>query len=82
MKEQDIQSSIKKKLKKQGWTVLKIIQLSDNGYPDLLCLKQGQVKWIEVKRPGEKPSELQLHRINQLKKEGFDAVWVSSADEI
>lgn len=77
MKEQKIQSKIIKKLENDDWLVLKIIKLSKAGYPDLLCLKDGKIMFIEVKRPEGKLSELQKVRIEQLKDKGFECkIWV------
>lgn len=78
MSESKIQSKIKLLFKKSGYKVLKIIQLSENGFPDLLCMKNGKSIWIEVKDKGEKPSKLQLYRLKQLKENGFDAYWTDS----
>ena len=49
MLESNIQSSIKKKLQSDGWIVVKLIKTSMNGIPDLMCLKEGEVKFLEVK---------------------------------
>jgi len=65
--EKDIQAAIKKRLEKSGWLVIKLIQTSLNGIPDLLCIRDGESVFIEVKRPGGKVSPLQTYRIGQLK---------------
>jgi hypothetical protein len=68
------QSQVIKHYEKNGWTVLNIIKLSDNGYPDLLCMKFGEVDtWIECKEGGDTLKPLQKHRLNQLIAQGFDA---------
>lgn len=78
--ESKIQSKIKKNLESDGWKVIKIIQLSENGYPDLMAMKNGEIVFIEVKREGCKPSPLQLLRIEQLKKNGFKSLWTDDKD--
>lgn len=78
--ESKIQNIIKRKLESNGFKVLKIIQLSENGYPDLMALKNGEVIFIEVKDTGKKPTKLQLHRIEQLQKIGFKAFWIDNTD--
>lgn len=61
------QTKIKNELKKNGWTVLKVIKLSDNGYPDLLCMKKGEKDiWIEVKEINDTLKPLQKQRIDEL----------------
>lgn len=77
MLESAIQSSIKKKLEADGWIVVKLIKTSMNGIPDLLALKGGCSRFIEVKQPKGVLSEIQKYRINQLKEMGFDVrVWI------
>jgi Holliday junction resolvase len=80
--EQILQSKIKKYLIGQGWIVIKTIQLSDNGYPDLFCFKNGITVFIEVKAKGKVPTELQLYRISELKKQGFTAFWTDDFKNI
>lgn len=80
--ESKIQAKIKRQLELNGWKVLKIIQLSENGYPDLLCLKNGNAMFIECKDVGKKPNKLQLHRIEQLKELGFKAFWTDGEIQI
>ena len=63
------QSKVIKQYESQGWTVLNIIKLSDNGYPDLLCMKLGEVDtWIECKEGGDTLKPMQKYRIDQLRK--------------
>ena len=65
------QTNTIKKLKKQGWKVLKIIRLNESGYPDLLALKQGQAIFIECKEKNDTLKPLQLFRMNELSEIGF-----------
>ena len=67
------QSKIIKKYKSEGWIVIKTIKLSDSGYPDLFIFKDGQTKFIEVKKGNDSLKELQKFRIDELIKQGFDA---------
>ena len=67
------QSKIKKQFKELGYTVLKVIKLSDSGYPDLLLLKDGQATWIEIKEKSDTLKPLQKLRITELRQLGFDA---------
>jgi len=71
MTEQAIQSKIKKKLELSGWLVIKLMKTSMNGIPDLMCLREGQTMFIEVKTGKGVVSPLQLERISQLRKQGF-----------
>lgn len=57
----------------KGYKVLKIIRLNENGYPDLLCLKDGNSLWIESKESNDTLKPLQKKRIDELRKNGFEA---------
>lgn len=65
------QSRIIKRLQADGWLCVRLIQTNMNGIPDLLCLKDGTARFIEVKRNGEQPRPLQVHRHEQLRQAGF-----------
>ena len=72
------QAKIIAKLKAEGWLCVKLIKTSVNGIPDLLCLKNGNAMFIEVKQPDGKLSELQNVRIGQLLALGFDVkIWTA-----
>ena len=70
------QTQIKKKLEEDGWIVIKLIKTSMNGIPDLMCLKEGEVKFIEVKQPKGVISPIQQYVIDTLRINGFDVeIW-------
>lgn len=76
MLESKIQTKIKKRLEKDGWEVIKLIKTSWIGIPDLMALKDGKIKFIEVKQTIGILSEIQKLRIKQLKEKGFEVlVW-------
>jgi len=59
--ERRIVGKIAKKLRGNGWFVLKVhgSVYQRPGIPDLMCLKLGFYMWLEVKRPGGKVSLIQ-----------------------
>lgn len=71
MTESAIQSKIMKRLRAEGWFVIKIIVANMSGLPDLLALKPTAVLFVEVKRPGKKPSAIQEHMHAKLRALGF-----------
>lgn len=71
MTEAQIQSKIIDRYEKRGYMVVKLIQTSKNGIPDLLLLKDGIASFIEVKTETGRLSELQKFRIKQLEEKGF-----------
>lgn len=78
MLESQIQSKIKAQLEKKGYLVIKLIQTTLNGIPDLMALKNGTTIFIEVKRPNNKPTPLQSYRHQQLLKQGFQTIIATS----
>ena len=65
------QTKIKNYYSQKGYTVLKVIKLSANGYPDLYCFKKGYTDiWIESKEEHDRLSELQKLIIDQLNESG------------
>lgn len=80
--EASIQSSIKRTLEIYGWLVTKLIQTTTNGIPDLMALKNGKTVFIEVKRPGNKPTPLQLFRHDQLRRKGFEVIVATKISDI
>ena len=69
----NFQKKVKKEYDKKGYKVIKLIRLSENGYPDLMCLKDGKSLFIEVKEKNDTLKELQKYRIDQLRSMGFEA---------
>jgi hypothetical protein len=52
------------------------------GWPDdLFLIPGGRPLFIEFKRPGARPTPLQLFRLETLNALGYDAGWCDSADE-
>jgi Holliday junction resolvase len=73
MTEQQIQTKIIKRLEAEGYFVIKLIKTNKNGIPDLLAIRNGIARFIEVKRKGGIVSELQKYRIEELKSFGCQA---------
>lgn len=69
--EKKVQERIIKRYTDLGWMVIRLINTNKPGIPDLLLLKDGTARFIEVKRPGKKPRPLQEKRIAQLRAIGF-----------
>ena len=74
--ESKIQEKIVKNLERRGWYVVKIIQCTKNGWPDLQAVKDGKTVYIEVKDIGKEPDPLQLMRHKELRSAGA-AVYVT-----
>ena len=73
--EQQIQSEILKYLKGKGIWVFKVVTANRAGIPDIVgCVPTGQFIAVEVKRPGEKQSALQI--FNQMIIERNDGIYI------
>ena len=82
MTESKIQKKISDHYTKNGWIVVKLMKTSVNGIPDLMVMKNGVTKFIEVKKKGGKISELQKYRIKQLREQNFEAVVMDGIESI
>ena len=82
MTESKLQKKIIDDFTNRGFMVIKLIKTNTNGIPDLLILKNGIAKFVEVKKPGGKISQLQKYRIKKLREQGFDAVVMDGIDSI
>ena len=72
MTEQQIQAKLIKELEANGYYVVKLIRTNKNGIPDLIAIpKDSDVRFIEVKKPGNKPSKLQEYRMKELNNFGI-----------
>lgn len=78
MLESKIQNDITKRYEREGWFVVKLIKTTKNGIPDLMCLRNGITLFIEVKRPGKEPEPLQQFRHEELRKQGFEVLILTS----
>ena len=68
VKELDIEEAVCRWAEADGWLAPKLQWLNQTGWPDRTFMKNGQVIWIEFKRPGEHPSRKQDYWIAQIRK--------------
>lgn len=80
--ESSIQSDIIKALKLDNWFVIRLRGVSPSGSPDLLIIKNGVGRLVEVKRPKGKLSALQLRVHNELKSHGVSVHVVYSVKDL
>lgn len=73
-----IQSRRIRQRQADGWLVVKIIQCTLNGWPDLQCHKNGITEFDECKATNGRLSELQKYRHEQLRNAGFTVNIISS----
>lgn len=80
--ESEIQAEIIKWAEESGYIALKAISNNKSGFPDLTLVGyNSRLVWVEVKRPGNKPRQLQQWRHEQLKERGHTVAIVESLEE-
>lgn len=82
MLESELKRRGTKLLESWDWLVIHLIQTNQNGIPDTLILRAGIAVFIEWKRPGQRPRELQLYRIRKLQEKDFKTFVVTTLKDI
>lgn len=75
--ESKIESYLKDQVDINGGLAYKFIS-SVNGVPDQIVIYNGDIHFVEVKRPNEKPRPLQTHVHDKIKDQGVDVHVVDS----
>jgi hypothetical protein len=52
------------------------------GEPDISACVRGRSVQIELKQPGEKPTEMQMRRLDEWRRAGAVAFWATSLAEV
>lgn len=79
--ENTIETYLIKEAKKNGFLCEKFIS-GRNGVPDRLLIGHKKTAFVEVKAPGEKPRELQIEVMRELKKYGALVYVVDSKESV
>lgn len=67
------QQKVKKLMEQQGYLVINLIKMGVAGYPDLLCIKEGECTFIECKEGNDTLKPLQKYKIDELISNGCNA---------
>ena len=78
MKESDVERAICAYARLRGVTTQKQNGMHNRGKSDQLLMRNGVAAFLEIKRPGEKPTALQLRYLKQRSDDGFSAAWVDN----
>jgi hypothetical protein len=70
-RESTIESAVVRYARRQGVRCVKLAGSHDRGKPDRMFLLRNRVMFMELKRPGGKPTALQLKWQEELTAEGF-----------
>ena len=79
--ESDIESKVIQYAETKGVLQVKLNLIGRSGWPDRMLLYKGAVAFIEFKRAGEKPRELQKHIHEQLRRHGFNVYVVDQISD-
>lgn len=83
MLEKRIETVFVKATHQRGGLCLKFVSPSMAGVPDrLVLLPDGHMGFVEMKAPGKYPRPLQVQRINQLKRLGYQVFVCDQFDQI
>lgn len=81
MRESAVEAALVRHARAQGIWTRKFSSPAHAGVPDRIFMYNGKVLFMEVKRPGEKPTKLQLYELEQIKAAGGLGVWVDNVAE-
>lgn len=83
MEEKRIEQKLVKMTSQSGGVALKFVSPGCAGVPDRLVLMPGgKAAFVEVKVPGRKPRPLQIRRISQLRRLGFQVFVLDGTEQI
>jgi hypothetical protein len=82
MKESLLQGKIRAHLITDGWFVVKLINTSKPGMPDLMAIKDGKVVFFEVKTGVGYVSKLQKYIIDTINEAGVGAYVVRTVSQV
>jgi len=80
MKESAVESAICAYARSKGITTQKQNGMHNRGKADQLLMRNGVAAFLEIKRPGEKPTALQLRYLKQRSDDGFAAGWADTVE--
>jgi hypothetical protein len=78
MNEKQLESKVVEYCKKHGLYCRKFSSPAHRGVPDRIIVGNGQVMFLELKSPGEKPTQLQLRELDLIRAAGALALWADS----
>ena len=81
--EKVLEEKLRKEVESHGWMALKLLSQLHRGLPDRLILAEfGITFFAEIKTTGKKPTRLQKHCHELLRKLGFQVFVIDSTDSL
>lgn len=83
MREKRIEIELRNRIKNVGGMYYKFVSQSNNGIPDRICVfPSGKLVFVELKRPGKKPSKIQEYQLDKLRELKQEVRVVKSLDDV
>lgn len=83
MREKVIEQKLTTAVRQNGGVCWKFTSPGTAGVPDrIILMPKGQIAFVEVKAPGEKPRPLQLSRYRLLRRLGFKVYVLDALEDI
>lgn len=80
--EKYIEAKVAKYAKEKGFLAYKFTSPSNRSVPDRIFISpKGRVSFIEFKRKGKSPTELQAKTISEIREKGVDVLVVDTVEE-
>lgn len=80
--ERALRNKVLKHLKSKHIFVMSLSEKYFSGYPDLLCIDDGKIFFIELKKKGGITSKIQLYMFDEIQKNGGTVFIVDNFDLI
>lgn len=81
--ERVVEQALVRAAKKRGGMAFKLVIFRQAGWPDrTVIMPGGRIGFVECKRPGQRPTNLQWHWIKKLRAWGFDARVIDHPDQV
>lgn len=81
MRESTIERKVCAAATNNGWRVFKWQSPHNRGVPDRIFIRAGRFVTVEFKPPGKRPTKLQQHVHNELRKEGVEVHVIDSIED-
>ena len=82
MLEKEVEKYFNQEIKKIGGLSMKFVSPGKNGVPDRLVLLKGNVYFVELKKPGEKPRALQIKIHKEFEEQGFPVTTIDTKESV